>query len=236
MVLKPLRRVPGKPIVVEFSIARALTPPRADPNSYYVTLGLSPRYAWSDTEIKQAFRNQAKRVHPDGTHPDAVAYDRLQVAYQVLSDPDLRRKYDALDATQMWKDKDVVAAIIRRVAKARLKGGEMTEIAPTLREVFAAPMTPPGPMFGGWAYYHYDGEAVPDEAVRNHWIELLQGAAWGLDAGPEIKVGFTEIESHVVHKPWGDVLMASGDPSTEIAYELVELLNDSHEFGPHTDS
>lgn len=230
-----LLRQPGRRIVLEDSLAKAITPPRADPNSYYLTLGLDPRKVWSQDEVKTAFRDQAKKLHPDGSEPDPVAYDRLQVAYAVLRDPELRRRYDAMDSTQMWRDKDVIAAIIKKVAEARRKGGEVQEMAPLLKEALQerGPKAPPGPRYESYAYYYYEGEEPPEAAVRERWVEAVMQAAWGLGKRSEIRLGFTTGDPHVVEKSWGQVLMASGDPSTEAAFALVELLDDSSEFGPH---
>ena len=230
-----LVRVPGKRIVADFSLAKAIAPPRADPNGYYETLGLDPRMIWSQDDIRTAFRDRAKRLHPDGSDPDPVGYDRLQVAYQVLSDPELRRKYDALDSQTLWRDKEVIAALIKKVAEARAKGVDTPDLAPMLKDALMTTTAPPGPRYDSYAYYHYEGEGVPDEATREAWTEKIMHAAWGLDKKEELRLGFTTGALHVLNKPWGQVMMASGDPSMEGAYALVELLDDSFEFDPHGD-
>jgi molecular chaperone DnaJ len=61
---------------------------------YYELLGVS-RNATAD-EIKRAYRKRAVELHPD-TNPDAGAaeeFKALSRAYQVLSDPDQRARYD----------------------------------------------------------------------------------------------------------------------------------------------
>ena len=61
---------------------------------YYVILGVE-RNA-SDAEIKRAYRKLAQQWHPD-VNSDPAAHDRfteINEAYQVLSDPDRRGRYD----------------------------------------------------------------------------------------------------------------------------------------------
>ncbi|MCR4775180.1 MAG: molecular chaperone DnaJ [Saccharofermentans sp.] len=62
---------------------------------YYEVLGVDKNA--SDDEIKKAFRQQAKKYHPD-LHPgdkDAEAkFKEINEAYSILSDPDKKSKYD----------------------------------------------------------------------------------------------------------------------------------------------
>jgi molecular chaperone DnaJ len=62
---------------------------------YYKVLGIS-RDA-DDKDIKSAYRRLARKHHPDVNHgsPDAEAkFKEISEAYQVLGDPEKRRKYD----------------------------------------------------------------------------------------------------------------------------------------------
>ena len=67
----------------------------ADKRDYYEVLGVSK--GASDDEIKKAFRQTAKKYHPD-MHPDdpeaEEKFKECQEAYAVLSDPEKRRQYD----------------------------------------------------------------------------------------------------------------------------------------------
>jgi molecular chaperone DnaJ len=65
------------------------------PRDYYEVLGV-PRDA-SETEIKKAFRRLARELHPDvNKEPDAEdRFKEAAEAYEVLSDAERRRTYDA---------------------------------------------------------------------------------------------------------------------------------------------
>ena len=69
---------------------------------YYATLGV-PKTA-SAKEIKQAFRKMARKYHPDVNPGDKSAESRfkeINEAYEVVGDPDKRKKYDELGSN--WK-------------------------------------------------------------------------------------------------------------------------------------
>jgi molecular chaperone DnaJ len=61
-------------------------------DNYYEILGV-PENA-SDEEIKKAFRELAKKYHPDRAGGDAEKFKKIVEAYRVLSDQKLRREYD----------------------------------------------------------------------------------------------------------------------------------------------
>lgn len=70
---------------------------------YYATLGVT-REA-TDQEIKKAFRTLARKYHPDVAKDKKTAEEKFKTineAYEVLSDPEKRKKYDELGAH--WKD------------------------------------------------------------------------------------------------------------------------------------
>ena len=65
------------------------------PRNYYIVLGID-RGA-NPTQIKRAYRNAIKRYHPDMTSGDDDSHKFIEAreAYEVLSDIDKRRAYDA---------------------------------------------------------------------------------------------------------------------------------------------
>ena len=92
-------------------------------DDYYDLLGLS-RDATSD-EIKRAYRTLARQLHPD-TNPDPAAADRFKQvaqAYEVLSDPEKRQRYDRYGAEGMGGGDPFGGAGINDIFDAFFGGG-----------------------------------------------------------------------------------------------------------------
>ncbi len=84
------------------------SPPQAERRDFYQILDV-PRSASQD-EIQRAYRKLARTYHPD-VNSDPAAEDRfkeISEAYDVLSDPETRRRYDAFgpDFRQVPPDMD----------------------------------------------------------------------------------------------------------------------------------
>jgi DnaJ-class molecular chaperone len=73
-----------------------------DFKDYYSTLGVSKTA--TDKELKQAFRKLARKYHPDVNPGDKTSeskFKEVNEAYEVLGDPEKRKKYDELGAN--WR-------------------------------------------------------------------------------------------------------------------------------------
>src|SRR3954453_18594703 len=78
-----------------------------DFKDYYAALGVAPDA--DDKTIKQAYRKLARQYHPDVNPGDKQSEDRfkeINEAYQALSDPERRRKYDEMrQQYQQWQQR-----------------------------------------------------------------------------------------------------------------------------------
>jgi DnaJ-domain-containing protein 1 len=94
--------------------------------SYYAVLGVK-RDA-DDTQLKKAYRIAAKTWHPDlNSEPDAAMQFRaIQEAYEVLSDPQQRRKHDAALVLVKSLDRKNTSGFVRYGYKPPRRCGLLT--------------------------------------------------------------------------------------------------------------
>ena len=95
----------------------------SDPQDHYEVLQISPR-ADQDT-VHRVFRHLAKRFHPDNAESgDAGRFKEVVEAYQVLSDPEQRARYDVLHGErtqQKWRVFDQQTALDDIAADRRMR-------------------------------------------------------------------------------------------------------------------
>src|SRR5215469_5818070 len=89
---------------------------------YYKTLGVERKA--SDAEIKSAYRKLARKFHPDVNPNNKQAearFKEINEAYQVIGDPEKRKKYDELGAD--WEHGVSQEEMMRRYAQQQAAAG-----------------------------------------------------------------------------------------------------------------
>lgn len=91
---------------------------------WYATLGV-PVTA-SEKEIRAAFRRLARRYHPDVNPGDpraAELFKRVKAAYEILADPQERRRYDERRARRMRVPSTPRPSTLRRARREPVRFG-----------------------------------------------------------------------------------------------------------------
>lgn len=216
-----LTRKPGADIYASVGLANPWAETRIDPNLYYQRLGLSRNKPWLMSDIKAAYRKRSRELHPDNGG-DAVEFNRVTVAYTVLSDPRTRREYDELKDGSMWPDDEVIMLALKKM-KVVPKGG--VKFKPISIEE-------PKTVITNWMEYGYEDDPPHLTAEeRQEWIDLFIKTHWDMGYRHEvIRIGFCSIPPHIVTRSWGDVFMLSGKPNDEVARKLISQSKNIKDF------
>lgn len=110
---------------------------------HYATLGIAP--SADQEQIEQAYRHLSRRYHPDinpGDAHAAVVFERIEDAYQILSDPQRRDRYDREGSLSERLDGDAGDLSVRVLPES--EGGSYAELFRQLRGQAARGVPVPG--------------------------------------------------------------------------------------------
>src|ERR1051326_950513 len=101
---------------------------------YYKTLGVDRKA--DDKTIKSAYRRVARKHHPDVAKGNDTAdkFKEIAEAYEVLSDPEKRRRYDTLGPD--WQRYAQTQPGPQPGGRARVEDGDLGELSGFFRTVF----------------------------------------------------------------------------------------------------
>lgn len=180
---------------------------RLDPNGYYAVLGLDKNRPHLMSAIRSAYLRRIREIHPDVCEDyDEEDFLRVQLAYRVLSDPVMRKRYDALGPGEAFLDEFTDRRFVSpavAVEKSRVEEDY-----------------PSGP----WApvVYLYDDvlEVSPD--IVTEWVYRFVVVWSEVMPGEIIRVGFGRY-GRLDRRPWGfvTVVPVSVEPSFALASLLV---------------
>lgn len=90
--------------------------------NHYATIGVQQDA--TPEEIKKAYRERSKDLHPDANNGDDKGFAELAKAYEVLSDPERRKKYDETGDDSDKNDEAQVSSIIANMTIIFLENAE----------------------------------------------------------------------------------------------------------------
>ena len=164
-----------------------------DFKDYYSTLGVAKTA--TEKEIKQAFRKLARKHHPDVNPGDKTAeakFKEINEAYEVLGDPEKRRKYDELGTN--WREYARAAAAGQAGPQGAWnvpfggqagEGGFRTMTEEEMREMFGD-----ADPFSDFFHTFFGGSMGGDDARRGRTTRTR--ARHGRDVEQEIELGLED--------------------------------------------
>jgi DnaJ-class molecular chaperone len=139
---------------------------------YYKTLGVER--AATAAQIKSAYRKLARKHHPDvnpGKKDAEQRFKEINEAYQVLSDPEKRKKYDELGAD--WERGTTEDEVFRRYAQAggAESGGTSSDFSDFFERFFGGLGGLGGRRGRGSQQFEFRNEPGGSERVRGRDVE-----------------------------------------------------------------
>ena len=165
---------------------------------YYSTLGVAKTA--SDKEIKTAYRKLARKHHPDVNPGDKAAeskFKELTEAYEVLGDPEKRKKYDELGANwRMYEQAGAGAGAGSGFPGGGAwnvnfggaqGGGARTMTEEQIREMFGG-----GDPFSDFFHTFFGGAPAAEESSPRGRGGRGRGARKGRDVEHELELGLED--------------------------------------------
>lgn len=223
---RTIHRIPGNHPSSNFEIELLWANSRDDPNEYYQVLDLDPNTLVTTADVLRAYRVAVKKYHPDGSAPDTERFEQVQLAYETLGNPELRRDYDTRDRTNPWIDRKKLQDILRdmRMELSRIDSLLAEQMVIDIKQAATRSdwvRTHRSVVSPGVAFYYYEGVSVPVESVRQGWLEQFATALWLYRIIREINIGFTDDAPHVSQRTWGEIFFVSGEPNPFTSVQLV---------------
>lgn len=199
-----------------------------DPNGYYLVLRVRHHPALMG-DIRNAFLDKVKEIHPDTGNFDGDAWEWVMNAWAVLGKYESRLEYDSYrEGEFFWdslKERELTDLMMERFpgrssvevvgAVKRAKGDSQQAFGRT-EEVMPEEFT----------YYFFREGDVPSLKERQEWVYRLAYALWLNQRIGPFRIGFAR-QMGIVDRPWGRVYMVSGPPSFAAASFLVMNLTAS---------
>ncbi len=140
----------------------------------YAVLGL--KRSASPGEIKRAYRRLARKYHPDinpGDHAAEIRFRQIAEAYEVLSDPDRRHRYDQSGTATVGPDPGAVGFAGFDFSVESVEGAGASTFGDLFADVFRRGFERPNDQVERGADLHARIEVSFDEAIRGAERHLM---------------------------------------------------------------